>query len=273
MTFYGGSSPVDADGAVTYVLKRSNGTTLASGTATKPPATTGTYQTVITPQSTLDTLLLSMTGTFSGQPVTLESTVEIVGGFYFSLAELRAFDTALTPQRFSDSRLADARTEVEAEFEQIMGQAWVLRHEHEEGLTVHNGQLHLKWPFPRTITALTVEGVDRMDLVTDQLVRRDSENDKRLLFTDEPYLSIVDITYEHGNTSVPYKVKMAAMRRARGLLLGQNARIDERATLMSVPDFGTFSLATPGMRGSWVGIPEVDVVLNNYMHGSRKGAY
>jgi len=45
------------------------------------------------------------------------------------------------------------------------------------------------------------------------------------------------------------------------------ARIDERATVMNIPDFGNFQLATPGQRGSYTGIPEVDIVLDSYRLG------
>lgn len=274
ITFYNGSTPIDADGSVSYVLKRPDGTTVASGTATKPASTTGIYQIIVPAQAALTRLTVTWTCTIGSLAVTETSTVEIVGGFYFTLAELRAFEANLTPQKFSDARLAAAREEVESEFEQIMGQAWVARYERERGLAVNeDGQLRLKWPFLTAINSLTVDGVDRLDLVDDGLVVLDSSNDMVLDFYEMDLYGSVDIEYEHGNTQVPYKVKTAALKRARGILLGQNARIDERATLMSLPDFGTFSLATPGQRGSWVGIPDIDVVLDNYMHGSRKGAF
>jgi hypothetical protein len=48
------------------------------------------------------------------------------------------------------------------------------------------------------------------------------------------------------------------------MLVAGRSRIDERATLMQIPDFGTFNLATPGQRGSWTGIPDVDVVIDQY---------
>jgi len=71
----------------------------------------------------------------------------------------------------------------------------------------------------------------------------------------------VTVAYEHGWTSPPLRIKRAALLLAKQWVL--NSPIDDRATSVSNDD-GTFVLATPGLRGSVFGIPEVDAALESY---------
>jgi hypothetical protein len=57
------------------------------------------------------------------------------------------------------------------------------------------------------------------------------------------------------------------------ILLGQASTIDERATTMILPDIGTVNLATPGLRGSQTGVPDIDVVLSRYTLDGGAGVY
>jgi hypothetical protein len=49
--------------------------------------------------------------------------------------------------------------------------------------------------------------------------------------------------------------------------------MDERATTMLIPDVGTVNLATPGMRGSETGVPDIDVVLERFKIDGGAGVY
>jgi hypothetical protein len=280
VTFYAGESAADADAGVTDVVKKADGTTLLSGGAShEGPVGSGRYSELIPPQSTLDNLTVEWTGTFAGEVITLVSDVEIVGGFYFGLAELRAFDSALTVTRFPLAKLSEKRAQVEAEFEDVTGRAFVPRFARETGLRGEGGtQFWLGKPDVLAITKLVVDGTDQTAAwVTAGLVTRDNDNGQVLNLTGDAialsYADSVTIEYEYGHARPPTGIKEAALKRARGFLLGQNATIDERATVMSIPEFGTFNLSTPGQRGAHTGIPEIDVVLNRYMHGSKLGAH
>lgn len=278
VTFYGGETAIDADGDVTDTVKRADGTTLLTDTAShEGPAGSGRYSELIPSQANLNSLTISWTGLFSGVSTTLESTLDIVGGFYFSIAELRAYDSALTLARFSTAELAEKRVMVEDEFEDICGRAFVPRFARETGLRGEGGtQFWLGKPDVLAITKLVVDGVDKLAAwVTTGLITRDNDNGQVLNLTGDAIslssADSVEIEYEYGYRTTPVPIKEAAMKRARGFLLGRNATIDERATVMSIPDFGTFNLSTPGQRGANTGIPDIDVVLNRYVHASKLG--
>jgi hypothetical protein len=70
-----------------------------------------------------------------------------------------------------------------------------------------------------------------------------------------------DIAYEHGWPTPPPRVSQAALRWARSILI--DGPIDDRYTSVS-NDVGTFALATPGLRGSTTGLPEVDATIAAY---------
>lgn len=279
VTFYGDEAPLDADAGVTVTVKRPDGTTFSTGPATHVGAAgSGQYKVVIPAQTNLTYFDVTWTGTFAGNAATLTSYVEIVGDFYFTLSELRQYDSALTnTTRFPTDTLVEKRMDVEAEFEDICGRAFVPRF-HREQLMQWTGEDYLRTEKPEVfnITKLTVDGADRMSYVTGNLIVRD-QDDPHILHLYDEALELTNsddvlIEYEYGMQRVPRPIKQMAKKRARGLLLGMNATIDERATVMSIPDFGTFNLAAPGP--AYTGIPDVDAVLHRYMLGfGTAGAY
>jgi hypothetical protein len=278
VTFYNGSTAVDADSDPTVVAKKADGTTLFSTTATNE-APVGTYSVVIPAQATLNVITLTWTGLFTGTPVVITSTVEIVGGFYFSIAELRAYDKALQDtNRFPTTALVDARMQVEAEFEDICGRAFVPRYYKETGVSREDvDMLWLDMPEPITILKYTVDGADQIGWYNSGLIKRDKYAPRALVLTGEAlasmYATNIDMEYEYGLKNVPTPIKYKALKRARQVLIGQNSTIDERALTMSLPEIGTVNLATPGVRGSETGVPDIDVVLSRYKLGSGAGVY
>jgi hypothetical protein len=279
ITFYNGTTAAEADGAVTVTAKKADGSTLFTTSATNEVAV-GVYSVVIPPQSVLNVLTLSWAGTFTGTPVTLESTVEIVGGFYFSIAELRAFDAAFANlTKYPTESLVNTRAFVEAEFEDICGRAFVPRFYRETGIVADNdsGYLWTEKPEIITITKLVVDSVDQTGWVTANYFKKDKYSPRVLHVSDAAWatMSAIDVTaeYEYGMTQVPLPIKQKALKRAKSVLLGQNSTIDERALTMSLPDIGTVNLATPGLRGSETGIPDIDVVLNRYKIDGGAGVF
>jgi hypothetical protein len=279
VTFYNGSTAVEADGAVTVLAKRADGTTLLSTSATNE-ATVGVYSVVVPPQSTLNVLTLTWTGTFTGTQISIESTVEIVGGFYFSIAELRNYDKALeNVTRFTTDDLVKARAVVETEFEDICDRAFVPRYYRETGIEVDqdNGQLWLERPEITAILSIKTDGTDQSGWISSGYFKRDKYSPS-VLHTNNSALGVIgaiDVTmeYEYGMGQVPVLIKEKALKRAKQFLLGQNSTIDERATTMLIPDVGSVNLATPGMRGSETGVPDIDVVLNRYKIDGGAGVF
>lgn len=280
-TFYNGSSPVEADGVVNVLAKKADGTTLFNTAAVNDPAV-GVYKIVIPAQANLNLLTLTWTGTFSGTVVSIDTTVEIVGGFYFSIAELRNYDSALqNVTRFPNDALIDARNEVEAEFEDICGRAFVPRFHRERGVEIDKdgGMISLEKAEPINILSIKVNATDYTSWATSGYLIKDTVSPRTLLLrydalqmtTYDSLYSPVDMEYEYGMPQTPVLIKKKALKRAKQFLLGQNSTIDERALTMNLPDIGSVSLATPGVRGSETGVPDIDVVLRRYTLGGSSG--
>lgn len=283
VTFYNGTTAVEADGAVTVVAKKADGSTLFSTTATNQPAV-GVYSVVIPAQSTLNFITLSWTGSFTGTPVTITSEVEIVGGFYFSLGELRAYESAFSNlTNYPDSRLADARDQVEAEFEDICHRAFVPRYWRESSIEIDPDEymIWLEKPEATMFTVLKQNNQDLLSYYTSGYLIRDKNSPRGVhaintavnLFNYDTMYYPISAEYEYGLTQVPIPIKQKALKRAKQLLLGQRSTIDERATTMLLPDIGQVNLATPGERGSETGVPDIDVVLRRYTLDGGAGVY
>lgn len=118
---------VAAVGAVTVDVTRADGTVIATGAATTTPST-GVYRYALSAANNTQLDLLTLTWK-DGGTTRLTTVHEIVGGYYFTVAELRAFDTTLSDtSKYPAADIALVRAEVEAEFEQITGTAWVPRY-------------------------------------------------------------------------------------------------------------------------------------------------
>lgn len=275
-TFVNDETPVDADGTVTVTVKRADGTTLASGNASLAGAGTGTYTFSLSPQATLNKLTVTWSGTFSAQPRSQVTTVEIAGAHYFTLKELRDYDSALSnTDKYPTIALKRARLEVEDEFERFCERAFVYRF-HRQAFRVSlegtSDEIWLRKPEPKEILTFTMDGVDMLPLVSDGTIQIDESNPHLMFHTNGYFRGDIVLEYEYGRDIEPPRDLVAkAKQRARGNLTGLRSRIDERATMMQVPDLGTFRLSTPGRGGAMTGIPEIDVVLSDYMLGASGG--
>lgn len=261
-SFYDDEQALDA-GNVTVTITRADGTQLTTGPADN--VATGQYAFTLPGQDSLNVLTVEWAGDNASQT----TYAEIVGGTYFSIPELRAFDPVLAnTTKYPTSVLRGAREAVEAEFEGICGRAFVPRYYRETLWGDGNHQLWLSKPEPLNILSLLVDGDDW----SAKTIQRPDDNLRVIMlpgFADIwPRQRLIVIEYEYGMADVPIRIKQAALKRAKYSLVSNTSRIDERATVMNVPDFGNFVLATPGIRGSYTGIPEVDVVLNDYAIGS-----
>lgn len=260
-TFYDVDQPVDV-GGVTVTVTRADGSQLATGPATS--AAPGQYAYDLPAQDDLNVLTVDWSAAGARQT----TYAEVVGGTFFEIAELRAYDTVLAnTTKYPTSALLDAREAVEAEFEGVCGRAFVPRYHRETVYGDGTGTLWLSKPEPLRIISIVVDGQDwagKGFQRPDYNLRVLSLPGSSVWPRDRP----VVIEYEYGMFQAPIRIKQAALKRAKYSLVASTSRIDERATVMNVPDFGNFVLATPGVRGSYTGIPEVDVVLDDYAIGS-----
>lgn len=261
-TFYVDEAGTPLDEVPTVTVSHVGGSQVATGAATS--AGGGTYTYALPPQTDLAVLSASWSGERDGQTVSVETYAEVVGSEYFSISELRNFDTVLlNTTKYPTSKLVSTRLAVESEFEGICGRAFVPRYARE---VLHGNGTMTLWlsnPEPIRVLSCTVDGEDW----SDREFNRSDDNLRVLTVSDARWRRKVVIEYEYGKLEVPVRIKDAALKRAKYSLVSGLSRIDERATVMNIPEFGNFVLATPGVRGSYTGIPEVDVVLQDYVLG------
>ena len=258
---------VAAVGTVTVGVTTADGTeVLAAGTATTSPST-GIYAVAIDPPTQVD--IYVATWTDDGTGISRTTYHEVVGGFYASLAEIRASDGVFQDTtRYPDADVIEARRLVETEFEQITDRAFVPRSRRVHINNRHaSSELVLPDPDLRSIrsvreyngssyTSITVSGVMADPAGIARVPGNTSE-------TAWPAADLV-VEYEHGSERPPSDVLGAFYTRVRDVLNRPNRGVPDRTSSFTSADNGTFSLIVPGQAGFVTGIPDVDVVLERY---------
>lgn len=214
-TFYTGTTPVEADGAITVDIFRGDG----SAFQTDAPTTdvdpdVGLYRYTLDPQSNLEKFRFVWEGTFGAVVQRVTTYVEIVGGYTVSLTDLKA-ETGLTAK--TDKQLTEARTWFEDIAETWCGVAFVPRY----GRDVLNGTgssgLQLSNRLPRTILSAKVDGVAQSGTATWDLY------DSGVIVRDSGTFPVgrrnIEIIYEHGHDAPEAEVREAATIAIRSKLL------------------------------------------------------
>lgn len=271
--------PVDSDGeaaapegTVTVGITRADGTALiAPGTVTAG-ALAEPRTIILTGAQTaaLDLLIATWTDAGGGTATTYH---DIVGGHYFTVAELRAAENKLaSPAKYSAPAIIEARAQVEAEFEAITGFAFVPRYcrvripgKGLAGLTVPHyfpRTVRAVWgyTFPGTYAIFDTLGLAALELDTAGVVRDFSGG----CFTrGTDYV----IAYEHGWNAPPSDIKRVAMARARYFLTKPDSPIAARAGQYTSQE-GTvvFALVPGGDKGRRTGDPDTDAALARHVH-------
>jgi len=190
--------------------------------------------------------------------VTLELT-EITGdsGHYFTLAELRASDTAFSDAtKYPDAKLSDARDCAEGTFEQdtACAKAFVPRTQTETLRGDGSAELRLHWPALRSVTSVSIDGTDLTETELAELVVWDRTVERE---DHWPVGSRIVIVYEHGDDVPLPHVKKAAIMLAHDFVADSVLR--SRATVEQ-SDVGFIRLSIPAPGGR-TGIPYVDAVI------------
>jgi hypothetical protein len=285
-TFVVGETPTDAAGSVTVAITDAGGNAVASGTAAH--GTAGVYTYAMAGQAALARYTVTWTGTFSGSALTETDYVEIVGGFFFNLADARASDPSLADDaRYPTAALASSRQEVEDECEMICDRSFVPRY-HRAVLdgsgspdllltdyawaadgrsvadvrTIRSATMAPK--VGQAFVALTAGQLASLTVTADGMLRRVDGN----IWTEGVQNIIVEL--EYGLDSPPSELVRAAMVRLRSRLAIPMSGIPDRATsFTSAVDGGTYRLDLPGPFKT--GLPEVDGVYSRYSRRSGAG--
>lgn len=278
-----GETATDSTTAVTVTVTDPSGATVASGTATH--ADTGVYTYALPPQAALTVLTVAWAATIAGAAVVETDTVEVAGGFFFSLSEGRASDASLTDRdKYPTAELDDKRLQVEEECETICDRAFVPRYARVVLDGSGSPDLVLGHPDPdrsvahvraiRSVKMAQRSGGSFVDFTSDQLSALIVRNDSTLsrsdgLFWAEGYGNVV-IEYEYGLNGPPEQLRQASMVRLRSLLNVNKTGIPDRAASFTAGDGGTYRLTMPG---AWAtGIPMVDAVYARYSRRSGSAA-
>jgi len=239
----------------TVTVTKAGGTVLvtdAATTRTGPGAfqwpATGTSQVLTTP----DLLSLVWKATFSSVVTLQAAQLEVAGGVFFSLLELKNSDPALAS--FSQTQLDAARVRAESDVEQVLGFAGVPRVAVERIVADQHGVIRTSWWNMRAVRSFTVNGTT-IDVST--------------LTIDDPVITgswragdVITVVYEHGLDAPPRDLAEATMGLARVRAQAYNSSVPDRAERFVSENGRTFVLSSPS--AGKVGIPEVDSVLGRY---------
>jgi hypothetical protein len=239
-TFTEGGVPVEP-GTVTIGITAADGSVVvAPGTAVTAGGTgVRTFNLTTAHMALLDILRVTWTSTLKG---TLQSYVEVVGGFLCSLGDIGA--------EFPDADVAErARVRMAAEqrLESECGQAFVPRYAYERNRRVRNGRARLGWPNIRAIRSVDVDGYEYGSAV-DVLTFGGSE---MLAVGSGSYATV---GYEHGQDYADERVRSAVVLAARemfstsagGYVVRREA--DGQAVTYASPSSNGGGFLDPGLR-------------------------
>lgn len=238
---------VAAVGTVTVDVARADGTAIATGASTTNPST-GVYRYALSAAN--NTLLDLLTLTWKDGGTTRAATVhEIVGGYYFSVADLRAFDTTLTDSdKYSNADLRQARDETEHEFEDITGCAWVPRYLRYRCSGTGSPQLILPVWAPRSVRTVRVysDATSYTAFTADELAAINTDDTGIATRTDGsawPHgCENLVLEVEHGYSRPTPDLLHAAKQRSRYRLNMERSRNREQAVRVTV-DGATYEMA------------------------------
>ena len=260
VTFYvdGVATDPGPDAATVEVL-RDAGTQLVAPT----PATEagpGKFTFALTPihQAQLDLLKARWTATVAGQPQTVETEIEVVGGFHFSLAFARKLSPLDDDAAYPTPDLVEARTMAEQALEDECGVAFVPRYAKETlygdgGRILRLGRVRVTKLQSVLVdgTALTSQELAALRLGSLGRITRD---------TGWTRGARIDVFYEHGSPRAPSRVARASRLLAKSWLV---ERIhDERATVIESEGGGRTVFASA--RDQPFDLPEVNAVVRDF---------
>lgn len=276
-TFYVDETGTDSSVTVTVSVTDANGSSVASGNATSAGA--GRYTFALAGQSQTKHLTAAWSGTISGAAVVETDSVEIVGGYFFTLVEGRNSDSTLADSgKYPTSALIEKRLEVEVECEEICDRAFVPRYKRLVLDGTGNTELMLSGvndvrsirsvsmapSIDGTFTAFTAGQLAKLAITPDRTLVRTDGN----IWTEERSNVVVEL--EYGFDSPPEDLKRAAKTRFRSRLNAAKSGIPERVMSYTTSDGSNYRLSIPDAYRT--GIPDVDAAYGRWSLRSGVGS-
>ena len=230
---------------VTIDVKRANGSDLLHETALESNSETHEVATELTPAQTADLDILSLVATDADGSVAT-STIDIVGGYLFSIAELRKQESSLANKPVD--HLLRVRDQVESEAERFCNRSFVPR------------LVAIELPYEDVVTASRYV-VDRLSWRSFEVDGTTYDDPSEFRWPYGYTSNHVTLYAEQGMEHVPADFKRDAIARAKDIIAGSSAAFDARATAMS-NEQGTFSLVTAGVRGARTNSPDWNAALD-----------
>lgn len=272
-----GETPAATTGVPTVTVTRSVGTVLTAPTASAG-ADLGAYVvtlTAATHTTLLDVLTVTWTGTAGGRVQTYSQTVEVVGGHYATIPDLRATPGLESSSEFPTWRLLESRDEFADIVEDYRGVSYVPRY-HLETLKEsyaypygfgRPGRVFLRHVRIRAIRSLSLAGVAITDFTTIAYTLSGA--------LDWSYSTVsvpVSITgiprdivagYEHGYDNPPDALRRACKQYIRAVLLSESSGVPRDVVYQSMDGMTTRYSSPDKEAGRPTGFIEVDRLLNS----------
>jgi len=261
-TWYVNGVPTDV-GAITIGIVDADGTTVVSAGTPTTNAGSGvyTYSLAVQPQVTV----LTITWTAGAQSQTAE--LEIVGGWMFTIDELRTFQDAdlNSTSTYPTDDLVSIRDSVADEFETICGVAFTPRYYRQ--ILAGNGEseIDVEKAKLQTVLAATITGtvVAASSFQVHELLPVVYRTNGTFGSPSRTNPRNVTISYRHGHTTVPHDIHRAALIVARERAVSDISGTGppERASAWTDAS-GTFqAFAANPDNDRWYGMKSVDMAL------------
>jgi hypothetical protein len=242
-------TPVDPSPATaTVAVTNSAGSSVATGAATRTGV--GAFSFTLSPTHTvrLDTL----TAVFTSALGSLTATVEVVGGFLFDVADLRADPDFADTTDWPTARVLAARNYAEQEIEEASNVAFVPRYSLDTFIGRNSAEINTFRIMLRTVRSATVAGttVDPTTLIFNP------HSGFVHLWTCRG--AAITLGLEYGMDSPPQAIANAALVVAKDFL--SKGPIADRS-VQTQTELGPIWIPQPGWQGKRFGIPEVDAAI------------
>lgn len=263
--------PVDP-GTVTVAITDFAGNAVTAGAVTGSDNTRAVAVTAANNQ-----VLDRWTAVWSVAGATVATTQhDIVGGFYATVADMRANTVLLSPTAHPAAELLKVRSEVEYQIEEMCRRSFVPRFASQ--VVSGSGRVIQELAFPDLREVLSAEywtgsAWEAMPVtVADIPANVDGRASLRLASWPAGVWPLgtnnVRVSYSYGWDRPPADLKRAAVKAIEYRRTGDNSGIPSRSLSVQGTELGNVVLATPGL-GKWItAIPEVDIVINSYKRKS-----
>ncbi len=265
--FYVDGVLTSASGTVSVVVTKEDGTSVTSGTATS--VAVGTYSFSLPVQTSCNVLTVAWTGNVGGLTSTIRTRVEVVGGRYCTLAEVRALDGLSDTNLFPVATLEDAIRYAEDTIDRYIGVPYTHRYARETFDGDGSGSIMLHHTKPYRLLSVKENGTSVS--FTDWALY-----DHGLVVRDDGFFATpagsyiagknIEIQYEYGYEYPPDDIAWCARTLARYYCVELFNRLPDRSTAIQ-NEYGTVNLAMAGGQGRPTALPDVNAILNRYRSG------